>query len=305
MERSSLIGYFYIALAAVAFGVQDLLSGYLLSQNIPALPLTFLKTFFGIFIILGLEVFFRIRNFRIERKDIFSFILFGILGVGMLSYFLYVSINRTNITTAVPLMYTSGAFTIIMASYLLKERITRNKLISVAVTFVGILLVVVGYNVDQLVYEPLGILAGVGAGAAYGFYNVNSKKFIGKYNAIVINLYTVVFATIFLAFLANPVKVFTGGMIAATSWKFIILLSFVNYGVAFTLLIQGFKTVEAGRGAIIATIEPVMTVILARILFQESMGWVQGTGFVLIFTAIFIATRNEQKPHSIIKREEG
>ncbi len=303
MGKSSNKGYLYIAMAAVVFAFQGVLSRYLLSQHIPALVLAFLKTFFGSLILLVLMFLFGVRNFRIERKDIVSFILFGVLGVGMFSYSFFVAIERTNITTAISLMYTSGAFTIIMASKLLNERITRNKLISVGVTFLGTLLVVVGYNVDQLVFDPVGMLAGLGVGAAYGFYNVNSKRFVGKYNTFITNFYSVLFAALFLALLVNPVEIFTGGMVPGAAWKFVILLAFITYGVAYTLFIQGFKTVEAGRGAIIANIEPVIAVLLARLLFQESMGLVQGTGFVLIFMAIFIATRTEAVLQDVAKKK--
>jgi drug/metabolite transporter (DMT)-like permease len=304
MEKSSKKGYLYIAMAAVVFAFQGVLSGYLLSQNIPALALAFLKTFFGSLILLVLMFFFGVRNFRIERKDIISFILFGVLGVGMFSYFFFVAIARTNITTAISLMYTSGAFTIIMAAKFLEERITRNKLISVIVTFLGTLLVVVGYNVDQLVFDPVGVLAGLSVGAAYGFYNISSKRFVGKYSTFITNFYSVLIAMLFLSLLVNPVEVFTGGMVPASAWKYVILLAFTTYGVAYTLYIQGFKTVEAGRGAIVANIEPVIAVLLARLLFQESMGLVQGMGFVLIFIAIFIATRKEVALQNIaIKRK--
>jgi drug/metabolite transporter (DMT)-like permease len=303
MEKSSIKGYLYIAMASIVFAFQGVIGRYLLSQNIPALVLAFLKSFFGALILLVLMYLFRVRNFRIERKDIVPFILFGVIGVGIFSYCFFVAIDRTNITTAISLMYTSGAFTIIMASKLLNERITRNKLISVGVTFVGTLLVVVGYNVDQLVFDPVGMLAGVCVGAAYGFYNVNSKRFVVKYNTFITNFYSVAIAAVFLALLVNPVEVFTSGLVPVASWKYVILLAFMTYGVGYTLFIQGFKTVEAGRGAIIANIEPIISVLLARVLFQESMGLVQGTGFVLIFLAILITTRKETVVHVVAKEE--
>jgi DME family drug/metabolite transporter len=163
---------------------------------------------------------------------------------------------------------------------------------------------VVGYNVDQLVFDPVGVLAGLSVGAAYGFYNISSKRFVGKYSTFITNFYSVLIAMLFLSLLVNPVEVFTGGMVPASAWKYVILLAFTTYGVAYTLYIQGFKTVEAGRGAIVANIEPVIAVLLARLLFQESMGLVQGMGFVLIFIAIFIATRKEVALQNIaIKRK--
>ncbi len=303
MEKSTTKGYLFIAMAAILFGFQGVLSRYVLNYNISAMTLAFLKTSIGAVVLLALMLVFRVRTFRIAPSDIMAFILYGVLGVGLFSYFFFVAIERTNVMTAVTLMYTSGAFTILLAAYFLKEKITKNKLISVAVTFVGTLLVVVGYNLDQLVFDPLGLLAGIAVGATYGFYNVNSKKFVKKYNTWIANFYSVAIAAVFLSVFVNPIEIFTGEIIPGSAWKFIFLLSFLTYGVAYTLFIQGFKTVEAGRGGIVANIEPVVSVVLARIFFQENMGILQAIGFVLIFLAIFITTRKESVSNSIMKEK--
>lgn len=303
MEKSTAKGYLFIAMAAVLFGFQGVLSRYVLNYNISAMTLAFLKTSFGAVILLALMLIFKVRKFRIESSDIIAFLFYGVLGVGLFSYFFFVAIEHTNVMTAVTLMYTSGAFTILLAALFLKEKITRNKIISVAVTFIGTLMVVVGYNLDQLVFDPLGLLAGIAVGATYGFYNVNSKKFVKKYNTWIANFYSVAIAAVFLSFFVNPIEVFSGGIIPAPAWKFIFMLSFLTYGVAYTLFIQGLKTVEAGRGGIVANIEPVVSMVLARIFFQEGMGILQAIGFILIFLAIFITTRKESVTKSVLKKK--
>jgi len=287
-------GYVLIALAALLFGFQGVLSRYLLNFGIPPLALAFLKTLFGAIFIFILMFLFGIKEKRIQKQDILSFAWYGIIGVGLFSYFIFAAIERTNVTTAITLMYTSGAFTIVLAAFFLKEKITRNKVVSVLITFVGTVLVVVGYNISQLVIDPLGILFGLLIGLTYGFYNVNSKRYAQKYNTWVANFYSVMFAVIFLGIVQNPVEILLGGMVPATAWKYILLLSFLTYGVAYTLFIQGFKTVEAGRGIIVANIEPVVSLLLARVFFKETMSLWQGIGFLLIFLAILLATRKEE-----------
>lgn len=283
-------GYVLIGLAAVLFGFQGVLSQYLLDYAIEPMVLAFVKTLFGTLCIAGLMLVFRPKRWTLERADLPGFLLYGVVGVALFSFFIFAAIQRTNVTTAITLMYTSGAFTNLLAAFVLKERATKKKVVSVAVTFLGTVLVVAGYNLNALVFDPLGIVYGLLIGLTYGVYNVCSKRYVERYNTWVANLYSVLAATVFLGFIVNPYRVLFTGVIPAPAWPYIIALSFLTYGVAYTLFIQGFKTVEAGRGILVANIEPVVSLLLARAFLGEEMGLVQAAGFVLILCAIVLGT---------------
>mgnify|MGYP001184575362 CR=1 FL=1 len=297
MKNKALMGYLSIAVAALIFSTQGIISSVLLSYDIEPLSLAFFKTFFGAICLALMMVPLRRKDFQIRRHDLPRFVVYGIVGVALFSYFFFGAIEATNVTTAITLMYTAPAFTVIFARFVLGEMVTLRKGAAIFLTLAGTLLVIVGYDTTALAFHPRGFIMGILVGVCYGVYNVLSKKYVQIYSVWTVNFYSVLFAAIFLGLLKNPVPLIMSGEIPPAGWLFVVLLSFLTYGVAYMFFIYGFRHVEAGRGSIIANIEPVGSVILAAIFLKESMSLIQMAGFILVVTSIFLATREEPAVH--------
>jgi drug/metabolite transporter (DMT)-like permease len=56
--------------------------------------------------------------------------------------------------------------------------------------------------------------------------------------------------------------------------------------VPFLLVTEGIRRVGASRSALISTVGPVATLVLAALLLDESLTWTQLGGAALVFAAI-------------------
>ena len=304
MVRQKMIGYASIGLAAVLLSTQGILSRMLMDLQIDSLGLAFLRTLLGTGILFAALWVFPSAGFKMRFRDLGLVLLHGIVGTGLFSFFLFTAIQTTSVMTAVTLMYTAPAFTVILARVFLGEKLNAMKIGAVTMTLSGTVAVIIGYNLSELVIVPVGLVFGLLTGMAYGAYNILSKILVSRYSSWTVNFYSVLIASIFLGILRNPVDLLTSGVIPINAWPSIFLLAFLTYALAYTLLIFGFRHVQAGTGSIVANLEPVSSVILAGVILGESMGLVQGIGFALILGSILLVSRQEAGTASKRARRE-
>ena len=116
---------------------------------------------------------------------LFARACFGTLGLLCNFY----AVDRLNLSDASMLNKMSPFFAIIMSYFLLKERLTLFQGVSVAAAFLGSLLIIKP-NPSNMALVPslIGLLGGFGAGVAYSFVRVMSKK--GVHSALIIFVFS-------------------------------------------------------------------------------------------------------------------
>lgn len=81
----------------------------------------------------------------------------------------------------------------------------------------------------------------------------------------------------------------------ADVWISSLLLSLVSTIAAFALYTYGLKHLEASKASILATVEPIVAVVIGIVLLQESLqGW-QVLGIALVLYSAVLVTRGQPK----------
>jgi drug/metabolite transporter (DMT)-like permease len=76
--------------------------------------------------------------------------------------------------------------------------------------------------------------------------------------------------------------------VTATGWGWLLSLAVVSTVVAVSLFFAGLKRVGPTSAAILSTAEPVVTVILAFLVFGELLGPLQLLGGALVIVAVLV-----------------
>ena len=79
------------------------------------------------------------------------------------------------------------------------------------------------------------------------------------------------------------------GTCPADAWLPLLGLGVIATAVAIQTFYAGVKRVGGARASLISTVEPVYTIVLAMILFDESLEPVQVVGGVLVLVAVILA----------------
>ncbi|MGM8366249.1 DMT family transporter [Virgibacillus sp. W0181] len=241
--------------------------------------------------------------------DLRYFIGTGIFSILFFNYCMFTAIELTTIPFTTALLYTAPAFVIIFSYFLFKEPVTREKVIALFLTILGICFIVglIPWNFNAL--QPIGILFGLGSGIGYAFYSIFSKFALKKYTSIVITTYTFVAATVaLLPFFPYKEKIY---LLANSNVLFFAIgLGLFPTAIAYIIYTYGLQHTEASKASILSTIEPVVATIIGVFVFRETFTSVQLIGMVLILSAVIFVQLNskgnklEETTHVEIHMEE-
>lgn len=247
--------------------------------------------------------------FRIQLRDIWMFIGTGVISLAFFSVCYFKTIVSCGASVAVVLLYTSPIFIIIFSAIFFREKITLVKLIAIAMTMAGCVLVagIVGSHAAQSVgsvasgvpsLSALNFIIGLCAGLGYALYSIFGRVALKKYDTMTVTLYTFVFAALFLIPVSKPADI-------ASKITPAISLEFFGISVLCTLLpyflyTYGLSGLETGTAAILATVEPLVGTLLGIFAWGETTSSAKVIGIVLILGSIIVVQTIHKKAETVI-----
>jgi drug/metabolite transporter, DME family len=279
-------GFLFIFLAAALWSSTGVFSRFLFDQGLMPLAAGFWRNVAGT---LMLFVFLLVKDrslFYISRKDIPFFFFFGLLSVTLFNYFYLTTIDLISVAGAVVLIYTAPAFAALLAYGILKEPLTRRKILCVLLALAGAFLVMEGYNLASLRINYLGIMTGLAAGLTYAGYSIFGRKAATyHYHYWTVVFYAMLFGTLLLGIWNIP-----RGFYIPLEYPVIgalLLFSLLTSVLAYGFFNRGLQDVEASKASIVATAEVAMAVLWGVLFLQEGLVPWQVVGICMVLCAAF------------------
>ncbi|WP_298556513.1 DMT family transporter [uncultured Algibacter sp.] len=141
--------------------------------------------------------FFFVKE-KVERKDFLRLVLCGLLGAAANMLFFFHGINLTSPVDASIIMTATPVIVLIFSFLILKEPITKNKLIGILIAGVGAIFLILYGNKAAGTSSFLGNLFVFLNASCYGLYLVIAKTLMRKYNALTIVSWMFLFGLIFV-----------------------------------------------------------------------------------------------------------
>lgn len=231
-----------------------------------------------------------VKSFRISLKDIPLFLGLGLFSVLFFAACYFTAIQMMTLSVAAILLYTSPIWVMLMSLLFFREKMTRNKLLALVISFLGCVLVS-GIGSGENKVTVIGILIGLGSGIGYGLYSILGTIALRKYSTYTVTTYTFIIAAVgslFLCSLPDLLHKITACPRKPYLLIFIILTGLVTAVIPFLCYTLGLEQIEASRAAILATIEPMVATLIGVIVFHEYMTLMSCMGIVCIITAIVV-----------------
>ena len=128
---------------------------------------------------------------------------------------------------------------------------------------------------------------GLASGLCYGGYTIFAHYGIRYYDSFTMAYWTFLIAGIASLFLADWPTLLPALAEPRTGLAALGLMV-VGTALPFTLYTKGLETVESGKAAIIANIEPVMSAVIGVTVFQETLGLWTLTGIILVLSGVVV-----------------
>jgi drug/metabolite transporter (DMT)-like permease len=280
--RPSPLGYGLILLSAVLFGTYGVWSR-LMGETFEPFYQTWVRSI--LIIVIMLPFMLVGKNFRkIDRSDwphVGLFILFCLFT----QVPLYYAFNHAPIGEVQLIFYSMFVIAAYMVGRIyLGERITKIKLVSMALAFVGLAIV---FGMSVLAFAPLGLALAALNGVASGGEVASSKKVSNKYSPALL----IFWGWIFTLLTHLPLSLLLGETQHLpqfdTAWLWLVIFAVVNTA-AFWLVIVGFKFVDASIGSLLGLSEVLFGIMFGAIIFHEPIGWSVLVGGTLIIVAAML-----------------
>jgi drug/metabolite transporter (DMT)-like permease len=274
------MGLFEIHIAVLLFGLAGLF-GKLVNQ--PPAVIVFGRVFFAMAFLLPV-LWYRKQSLRLDRgTDYLALLLQGlILAVHWGTFFKAIQVS----TVAVGLITfsTFPIFVTFLEPLFFREKLRPADVILALVTFMGVLLVVPAFNLDNTTTR--GALWGITSGLTFALLSILNRKYAKAYSSLVVAFYQdAAAAVILLPFLFMPAPVMT--------LKDVLLLALLGIaftGIAHSLFIKGLACVKAQTASIIASLEPVYGILAAALLLGAIPALREISGGVIILGTALYAT---------------
>ena len=146
-------------------------------------------------------LFWLIKSFikeKIEKSDFLRLIICGFLGVAANQLLFFHGLNLTSPIDASIIMTLLPVLVLIYSFFILKEKITKNKLLGIVIGALGAIVLIVYGNISDGTSSFLGNLFIFINASSYGLYLVIVKPLMKKYNTITVISWVFLFGFVFM-----------------------------------------------------------------------------------------------------------
>lgn len=290
-------------------------SGIAIKQALIVLPpFTMIVMRFTLAILLMLVVglcFQKNKMLRLQlivRKDVPLFLLAGVFQpflYYLLETFSYDALGSPTIAEA--LLSTSPLLSPLFAAVFLRERVTRNNIVGILISTVGMLLLVLVGSANFSLGNPCGILLAFGAVTTAVLYTVILRRIPKTYSDLSIVFWVQLVSLLFfypvwactegmgemVELVANNQPLIENSQIV-TSLACVAYLSVFASVIAFILFCYTVRQIGVTQTNAFNNVRPIFTALFMLLLFGEQLPWGKWMGIILIILGLFVCQKQEK-----------
>jgi len=278
------IGIILIAISAASFGTLAIFSRYAYADGMDTFTVLFLR--FGIAAIF-MTVILLLRKEGFPRGRILA----QLVGMGALGYvgqsFLYMTAIKFASSGLVSLLlYLYPMFVFILSIFILHEKATSVKIIALILALVGSAL-----TVDPNGGQLIGTMMAIAAALIYSIYIIVGTNVMKHASAVQSS--AIIFASAGVVFGGLAFAKGTHLPVSNSGWLAMLGIIIISTIIPVVTFLAGLEIIGPTNTAMLSTLEPVVTVLLAAWLFGERLTLTAliGGGFILV--AVILLTRVE------------
>jgi drug/metabolite transporter (DMT)-like permease len=228
------------------------------------------------------------------RRDIGVGLALGACGYALQSGTYFAALQHIDASLLSLVLYTYPAIVAVAAVALGRERLTHRRAAALALASGGLALVVAGAGTGAL--DPLGAGLGLGAALIYSAYILVSDGIVARVSPRALAALVCTGAAVSLIAGSAVLGQFRPGALTAAGWGWVASLAVVSTVGAISFFFAGLRRVGPTTASILATVEPLVTVLLAFLVFGETLGAVQLLGGAFVVGAVLVL--NARRPRA-------
>ena len=293
-KKSNFLAYIFLLLTVTFWAGNFVVGKFASFYNVPPFSLNFYRWLFAWFILMPFTISEIIKKKEYIISNYKIFFVLGITSITIFNSIVYYSLNFTQVISGVLMISTIPVMIMFFSSILKIEKTNLFQIIGVILSIVGVIIIITKANFEILKSLDFnkGDITMVLAMFSWALYSTLLKR--QKYELSQISLLQVVisFGLIFLIpiyFIEYQI-----GFRINIDTPFILILSYVVLfpGLAsFILWIKGIALIGANRSGVFLHLMPIISALMAMIIFDEKFMIYHILGAFFIITGILLSNK--------------
>lgn len=278
----------YMMLFATIFWAGAFIAGKFSIGEFPVFSLVFFRFLIATIIIFMILIKTE-ENWKINKQDLKTFLVLGIVGMVGYHVFFFLSLKYTSATNSSLIGATNPIVTTMLACIFLKDKITYKNILGILISLFGVILITTNGNISVLFNMKfnIGDILMMVAVLCWATYGVLSKKVLEVYSPIKITSYaflTCVIILIPLVILEKPWVYMPNTTF--NGWMSVIYMAIFPSVGGYLIQQMSIKKIGPTKTSLFINLVPVFSMILAFCILGESISIIKIIAGILIICGI-------------------
>jgi len=289
-----------VVVSAACFGTLAVLTPLAYAAGALPLPLLAWRFLFASLLLALVAGARRPRSLLVPASDLARYAALAVTGYGAASICFFFALKFADAAVVAVLLYAYPAFVTLASWVFLGEKATWQRGAAVLTTFLGCALVVgVLGGAEHAQWQ--GVVLGLGAAVGYTLFNLLSHRWLPGRSQLVMMTYTFAIAAVMAAVLTLAIghSLSTAGW-GVQVWWLLGAIVLVPTFAAVVLYLQGIRGLGPSQAAVVSTLEPLFTIVLAWVVLGQHLTASQVAGAALVLLGVvwaeFSARRTAEIP---------
>ena len=294
MTNKNNLAYILLFLAALFWSGNFIVGKFASYYQIPPFSLNFYRWLFAWLILapFTIQEILEKRNYILENYKYYT--VLGITSVTIFNSIVYYSLNFTQVISGVLMISTIPVMIIFISSILKIEKTNIFQLLGVSFSFLGVILIITKANFQILMNLDFnkGDITMVVGMLSWATYSALLK--MKKHELSQLTLLEVVISFGFLFLIPIYFIEYQMGFRIELDRNFIMVLFYVVLFpglLSFIFWIKGISLIGANRSGVFLHMMPILSAIMAMIIFNEKFMFYHMLGAIFILTGILLSNR--------------
>ena len=229
-------------------------------------------------------------SIALPRRDVIRLLMLGVVGNGLYQLFFVHGIARTRAGNAALIVGAAPAFIALFARMRGLERVKRLTLVGIALSVVGVGLVIIGSasssNGEATLLGSVLVFLGV---LCWTAYTIMLQPYTKRIDVIKLSAITMVGGAVPLLIASTPALVATDwSAIGRGGWLALLYSGVISMGVAYFFWYRGLRVLGPTRTAVYTNLQPIIALLVAWAFIGETPTIFQGVGAATIVAGVFL-----------------
>jgi drug/metabolite transporter (DMT)-like permease len=229
----------------------------------------------------------------LPRRDVIALLLLGVIGNGLYQLFFVHGVARTRAGNAALIVASAPAFIALVARAKGMERVRRMTLLGIALSIVGVAIVIAGSARPSAGQTTLLGTVLVFCGVlSWTAYTILLQPYTKRIDVIQLSAITMVGGAVPLLIASTPALIATNwAIVGMGGWIALFYSSVISMGVAYFFWYRGLRVIGPTRSAVYTNLQPIVALLVAWAFLGENPTIFQGVGAVTIIAGVFLTRR--------------